>query len=329
MKKNNFCESVDQEVSKGLDEKIKLYSEMIYSERHFLNVIIHSHKPKKLLEIGVSAGGSSAIILNAIRDFPESKLYSHDYNNRYYRDADKLTGFAVKEICPELSDKWNLLTGGTVAEHIDEIGGGIDFVLLDTMHSNPGEFLDFLMILPYLEEAAVVVIHDISLHMGPHDWCRNCTTCGVLFAALKGGKSTPEEIKNYHVHEYMMEDLPMANIGAVKLDAGGGSQAADVLRLLSLPWAYKLTDRDVEVATKHFMRHYGEDFAQNFTKCVVNNHERIDRNQITSQLQSNERMEYKKKISIFGIPLMKIIARYSSTKYKLFGILTILRISRS
>ena len=44
-------------------------NEMSYLERCFLNGIIRQTKPKKILELGVSAGGSSAIILNAIKDF--------------------------------------------------------------------------------------------------------------------------------------------------------------------------------------------------------------------------------------------------------------------
>ena len=65
------------------DERIKGVSEMIYSERLFLNGIISHFKPRKLLEVGVAAGGSSALILNAIKDIPYARLYSHDYNRSY------------------------------------------------------------------------------------------------------------------------------------------------------------------------------------------------------------------------------------------------------
>ena len=53
-----------------ITEKIKKYSkvEQIGNEPYFLNGIIRKFKPKKCLEIGVSKGGSSVIILNAIKD---------------------------------------------------------------------------------------------------------------------------------------------------------------------------------------------------------------------------------------------------------------------
>lgn len=42
-------------------------SEMSYKERCFLNGIIRQSKPKKILELGVSAGGSSASFLTQLR----------------------------------------------------------------------------------------------------------------------------------------------------------------------------------------------------------------------------------------------------------------------
>lgn len=43
-------------------------SEMSEEDRCFLNSLILRNKPKKILEIGISAGASSVVILNAIRD---------------------------------------------------------------------------------------------------------------------------------------------------------------------------------------------------------------------------------------------------------------------
>ena len=37
------------------------------NQREFLNGIVRKFKPKKILEIGVAEGGSSIVILNAIK----------------------------------------------------------------------------------------------------------------------------------------------------------------------------------------------------------------------------------------------------------------------
>jgi hypothetical protein len=35
-------------------------------------------------------------------------------------------------------------------------------VLIDSAHFKPGEILDFIIVLPFLKEEAVIVIHDIA-----------------------------------------------------------------------------------------------------------------------------------------------------------------------
>ena len=44
------------------------------NQKEFLNRVIRKYKPKKIVEIGVSIGGSSIIILNAIIDIKISHL---------------------------------------------------------------------------------------------------------------------------------------------------------------------------------------------------------------------------------------------------------------
>ncbi|MDR2666550.1 MAG: class I SAM-dependent methyltransferase, partial [Holosporales bacterium] len=144
--------------SDELDEaKLKIL--MKQPEVKFLSGLIRRYKPKKILEVGVADGGSSVVILNSIKDDKESKLYSIDIS------GEEWVGRVVQASFPELAKtgKWRLFKGNIAAKFLDEIGDGIDFVFLDTLHVNPGEFLDFLMMLPYLKEGAVIVIHDVML----------------------------------------------------------------------------------------------------------------------------------------------------------------------
>lgn len=63
-----------------LTEKMKNYSEwqLLNNEPYFINGIIRKYNPKKCLEIGVAKGGSSIIILNALKDVNDSFLVSLD-----------------------------------------------------------------------------------------------------------------------------------------------------------------------------------------------------------------------------------------------------------
>lgn len=67
------------------------------------------------MEIGVSAGGTASLMLNAIKDLPNSKLYSIDRYNYYYRNKDKKPGWLVNEKFQEFMDKWTLFIGKNTA----------------------------------------------------------------------------------------------------------------------------------------------------------------------------------------------------------------------
>lgn len=230
-------------------------SEMTYIQRCFLNGALRQVKPKKILELGVSAGGSSAIILNSIKDIEGSFLYSIDYSTQYYRDSSKKSGFLVNDKFNNLSNKWKLYTGGLSAKFIDEIGDGIDFCLLDTMHCNPGEFIDFLTILPYLKKNAVLVIHDTSLYVH----FQHCITCGVLFSSLKGIKMTPNE----NIFS------TIGNIGLVILDDDIKERIFDYFYLLTLPWSYLPSNEDIVIIENFIKRHYGDKYSKMFLSIAL------------------------------------------------------------
>lgn len=230
-------------------------SEMSHVQRRFLNGALRQVKPKKILELGVSAGGSAAIILNAIKDLNYSKLYSIDYNNFYWRDPSRKVGFLINDKFNNISDKWELYTGGLAAKFLDKIGDEIDFCLLDTMHMNPGEFIDFLMVLPYLKKNAILIIHDTILHKT----YPNCITCGILFSALKGIKITPDENDFYSI----------GNIGLVILDDDIKERIYDYFHLLTLPWSYLPSNEDIMIIEEFIKRHYGENYAKMFLAIAL------------------------------------------------------------
>ena len=106
----------------------------------FINGMIRKYKPKKILEVGVVSGGSSAIILNAIQNIENSHLYSIDKLINAFNKKNKETGWLVKEKFSYLLNKWTLYTGGITSNFIEKMGGDIDFVFLDTLHKAPGEW---------------------------------------------------------------------------------------------------------------------------------------------------------------------------------------------
>ncbi|TXJ21701.1 class I SAM-dependent methyltransferase [Brachyspira aalborgi] len=297
-KPEKFENEVLNQINDILDIKItksKLTSEMTYLERYFLNGIVRQTKPKKILELGVSAGGSSAIILNAIKDFDNAKLYSVDYNTKLYYDNSKNTGFIIDEKFSNLKNKWKLYTGGTAAKYMEEIGGEINLCLIDTMHINPGEFLDFLIVLPYLKKNAILILHDIALHYNGNE--RHSITNCILFSCLRGKKlSFNEGLWNR-----------FANIGAVILDENIKDNILDYLYLLTLPWEYLPTDNDILECQKLFSKHYKQDLVDKFINIMLVNKKFFinDKNLIESRNDKLDRLNKLIDTLAWWIPVRK------------------------
>ena len=68
----------------------------------------------------------------------------------------------MKSLFPNLLTKWTLYKGNIAAKFMEEIGKDIDMVLIDSAHFEPGEILDFLIVLPFLSEEAIIIMHDIA-----------------------------------------------------------------------------------------------------------------------------------------------------------------------
>lgn len=250
--------------------KLQEINLMTSDEIMFILSLIEQYKPKKILELGVYAGGSSAFILTSIKN-TESHLYSVDYNktlnfeNNFPGVGRKNVGWFVHENLKEITDKWTLKTGGLALDFMDEIGGDIDFVLIDTIHFRPGEILDFLMVLPFLKENAVVVFHDTADHyhnMADSKWEFADVNC-ILLSVLKGEKLVPN-----------IDIIP--NIGAIKLDSDIKERAFDIFNLLILDWFYMPYKNDLSKCINYFKRFYSDDLITYLEKGYEFNKKRFE-----------------------------------------------------
>ena len=220
-------------------------SEMTQNERSFLNALILRNKPKKILELGVSAGGSAIIILNAIKEFKDSKLYSIDLLDVVWNNANKKTGYFVDNY-PSLKNKWELFTGGLALNFIEEIGCGIDFCLIDTAHSNPGEILDVLMVLPFIEKDAIIVFHDIALHTCNLPNLKDAITNNLLMSSITGKKIIMDNTQS--------NNFP--NIAAIKINKDTKENIYEIFNLLLLKWSYLPSEEHEKQIICHFAKYY-------------------------------------------------------------------------
>ena len=209
-----------------ITKRIKLNAgwELSGEQPYFINGIIRKIKPKKCLEIGVSRGGSSILILNAIKDIKNAFLISLDINNKYYRNQTLDIGYKVNEF-PELKKKWKLYSGEQPHKFLEKLNQKFDFLYLDTSHSFPGEIINIIETFPFLEDKAVVIIHDIVYHFSK---TKNFHPSNIyLFSVLVGEKVFIKK-KKYGID----------NIGAVFLKSKQINYYINYFILLLSPWQY-------------------------------------------------------------------------------------------
>jgi predicted O-methyltransferase YrrM len=238
---------------------IEKVSEMKYRENCFVNGLVRCFKPQKILEIGVSAGGSSCVLLNAIKDSPGAALHSVDWSKEYYRNLSKTSGWKAQELFPD-NPQWTLHLGVDIAEIIeDRIGGGIDFLLLDTAHVHPAETLSFLSAFPYLNKNAVVVLHDVN-----HFFIRNSRAYAtkILWDAVAADKVTLRTFENGYIHP---------NISAFQVNEDTGKYIRDVVCSLFFPWGTEEPARILQATEVILKTKYPKELYELYVKGVKQN----------------------------------------------------------
>ena len=241
---------------------------MTESESAFLCGAIKQFRPKKILEVGVSTGGSTAIILQALEDNGASyEMHSVDILKKWSDSNTEDIGFLVtfaKEnnlINSEgLRGLHEFYCGKILPQVIDKIGGNIDFVILDTVHFLPGEVLDFLAMLPYLKDGAIVVLHDMALNQYKRQsgWADACAT-GLLFSAV-----VAEKILNFD--EQTLFRYP--NIAALRINEQTLKNIENVFLSLILDWKYLPSEEQLLVYRKLYQKLYPAELCEIFQEAV-------------------------------------------------------------
>lgn len=252
-----------------LSDKIKNYAgyEIFNNHPFFLNGIIRKLKPRSCLEIGTARGGTAIVILNALKDINDSFLISLDLNKKWYRNKDFDTGYRVKKYFPELANKWKLFTGSQPHIFLEKLNIKFDFLYLDTVHSTPGEFLNILEVLPFLNENAIIVIHDIMYHYLKEELktIKFYPSNIYLFTTLFGDKIVFKDDKS-----------GIENTGAVFLYKNQKSHYLDYFILLLSPWQYMPKKEHIEELKIFIKKYYKKDiYIYIFNKAVEHNQKYI------------------------------------------------------
>lgn len=233
-----------------LGNQLRNKIEFTKDEQDFLIELLMKNQFKKIVEVGVARGGVSKIIMDHLS--PNSKLFSIDLSS----------DFSVGEICKkqyEYDDRWKLYTGSYVFEVVEDIGGDIDLVILDTDHELPGEILDFLMIYPFLRKNSTILVHDILLYWLKPKSEKQSIAPRLLFNTLIGEKKYPSGISQ-------------SNLGCVTVNKNL-QDISLLIQCLKIPWEnFEILNKSKEVKN-FFLKYYGDEF--DLTNMVLKNIEKI------------------------------------------------------
>lgn len=147
--------------------------------------LIRQEKPDLVVETGVSAGVSSAIILKALEENGKGELYSidlpirpdeeetawHNYGGTVI-PPDQEPGWAIPK---ELKQNWTLIKGDSNYElpkllrQLGEIG----IFIHDSEHSYQTMMLEYCLAWKHLQEKGFLLSHDINATDAFNDFSRN------------------------------------------------------------------------------------------------------------------------------------------------------------
>ena len=241
-------------------------SEMLPTERAFVTGLIMHHQPQKILELGVSSGSGTAVILNAIRDFENARLFSIDVMEQYWKDKSKPVGWVASTLSPNLTKKMTLYKGKDAVQLMDEIGKA-DFLVLDTAHMHPIETINFLCVLPYLKDGAIVVVHDISLYaLNKRGYMAESYAPRHLYNTIVAEKITPGA-----------DYSPLPNIGAFQVTPETRKHVGNLFHLLYLPWGIPyanpwkrwISPELLDLYDSFVSRHYCEIHSKMFKDAIM------------------------------------------------------------
>ena len=259
----NDIENIDLNIFKLIENKIKDIVELTLEEQKFFHGLIRTIKPKKIVEIGVSRGGSSVLILNSIKDIENARLFSIDKLNYCYRNKKKKPGYIVEEKFPELMNKWTRYIGTLTSQVIEKIGNDIDLAFIDTMHITPGEMLDWLMVLPFLKDEAIVVFHDTYVLYNSKLYIntKTITSNNQLICYIRGELILPQYgNKTFN-----------RNIGALKLASGQKNYYYQYFLALAIQWEYMPSKTDIQLMRYFFIKYYGKKYVDIFDEALEKN----------------------------------------------------------
>lgn len=212
--------------------------------------LIGKYKPKRILEVGVSTGGSTSVYLKCIQELGiGSHLISIDSQKiATYKRGQPIIGCEIYELREYLDlSEFELITGKIIPEVVDNIGT-FDMVILDTVHFIPGEILDILCLKNNIHKGTIIILDDINIESRyPNLYKENLNSVSsnpMILSSIDG--------------ELLFPNVTFPEIGGIILKDGTINQNK-LLLCLCHKWSSDILDSKEKYFSK-LKELYGEEF---------------------------------------------------------------------
>jgi hypothetical protein len=126
-------------------------------------LVVRLMKPKVVIETGVSAGRSSAFILQALEDNNHGYLYSIDPNPN--------SGYAIPN---SLRKRWVFVSkkSSEILPSLLKELGEIGMFLHDSLHTYENMMYEFETVYPFITKGGIILSDDINFNKAFQDFCK-------------------------------------------------------------------------------------------------------------------------------------------------------------
>ena len=227
--------------------------------------LIQNIRPHKILEIGVYSGVTTAILMKCIDELNlnsscEIISVGKDEEIDYVRNNH--TGFLINESKLFLNKPviQKLILKENITELFDNLGTGIDLVVINPKNIFPDTQLAFLSAYPHLSDNAYVIIRGINPLYQDGETFQYASL--LLMNSLVAEKITLNISDNH---------TDTSNIGVLLLNNDTKKYIADCFNSLFLPWQHIPSDNELSNLHNLFCASYREELVNIFDASIKYN----------------------------------------------------------
>jgi predicted O-methyltransferase YrrM len=151
----------------------KMWAQLDDLEAEITYLLLRTHRPETVVEVGCLHGWSTSWILRALRDNGHGHLHSYD-----------LIAHATRHVPLDLSTgRWTFVRGN-VRNRLSQVPAAIDYLFIDAAHSARLAKWYLTHVIPGLQPGTPVSVHDVFHRATP----RPFTEGAVLLDWLRRGR---------------------------------------------------------------------------------------------------------------------------------------------